>query len=221
MNTKTLRKLSNSIPGLLELNIDINNIYDRTDREIVILSASYLEVVLESALICHFSDVARSKQKESFQGNGFLSTFSSKIKLAYFMGIIDNSAYLDLEIIREIRNAFAHSIQPLSFDTNLVSKKCENLHLAGDKTHYFKKAMGDLIVAESSDDLWVSIKGERVNLKDYLILKDAKDNVACWVPLKGGAPTDSIYKKSFVGSVHTLWAYLFYKGASDIANRTN
>jgi hypothetical protein len=49
-------------------------------------------------------------------GDAPLATFSAKIRLAYALSIFGSSTRDDLDTIREIRNAFAHSTRPLASD---------------------------------------------------------------------------------------------------------
>ena len=48
--------------------------------------------------------------------NGPLNTFYFKIAMGYALGIYDNRMRSDLDIVRQIRNAFAHSKKLIQFD---------------------------------------------------------------------------------------------------------
>jgi DNA-binding MltR family transcriptional regulator len=69
---------------------------------------------------------------ELFDGTAPLSTFSAKIKIAYAMGIIGKLTRHDLEKLREIRNAFAHSIRHLSFDLPEIANIVESFNALKD-----------------------------------------------------------------------------------------
>jgi DNA-binding MltR family transcriptional regulator len=56
-----------------------------------------------------------------------LSSLSSRIDLAYCVGLIGPAARTDLNTIRDIRNDFAHLIDGLSFDDQSVVGRCNNL----------------------------------------------------------------------------------------------
>ncbi len=62
--------------------------------------------------------------------DGPLGSFASKMRLAYLVGAIEPTAYGDLEIIREIRNLFAHRRQPMRFTDRGISDRCKRLHAA-------------------------------------------------------------------------------------------
>ena len=46
-----------------------------------------------------------------FEGVGPLSTFSAKAKLAFALKLVDSDQFHNLEIVRKIRNTFAHSFE--------------------------------------------------------------------------------------------------------------
>jgi DNA-binding MltR family transcriptional regulator len=56
-----------------------------------------------------------------FEGEAPLSTFSSKIKLVYFFGLIPQELYRDLNLVRKIRNKFAHELDRLSFQDQSIA----------------------------------------------------------------------------------------------------
>ena len=62
-----------------------------------------------------------------FTNNGALQDFSARIKIAYAFNVIGPGAYADLNLLREIRNAFAHSAQSLSFNSPDVAEICSRL----------------------------------------------------------------------------------------------
>jgi hypothetical protein len=66
------------------------------------------------------------KQKPIFFGQtAILGSFSSKIRLCYVLSLISKEQRDHLNTMREIRNHFAHTIGPASFDDSLVASACE------------------------------------------------------------------------------------------------
>jgi len=55
--------------------------------------------------------------------NGPLNSFSSKIIVGYALGIYDEGMRNDLNIVRNIRNVFAHSKRLIQFDHPLIVKE--------------------------------------------------------------------------------------------------
>jgi hypothetical protein len=64
-----------------------------------------------------------------FDVKGPLGTFSDKIIMAYGMGIFGKKTRHDLDLIRHLRNGFAHCRLPLRFRTPEVKGVCDNLIL--------------------------------------------------------------------------------------------
>lgn len=98
-----------------------------TDRAAAILSASYLETLLEQFLRVHL--IQSRVVDEMFQGNGPLASFSARIALCYALGLISEEIYRDLTLIRRIRNHFAHNIEKASFQDPVVQSRCSELAL--------------------------------------------------------------------------------------------
>ncbi|MBZ0199910.1 MAG: hypothetical protein K8H86_08580, partial [Ignavibacteriaceae bacterium] len=61
-------------------------------------------------------------RKKLFSENGAFSTFSSKVNIAYCSGWIDSDVFHDIEILRKIRNVFAHSFETLSLNSPDIKK---------------------------------------------------------------------------------------------------
>lgn len=82
-----------------------------SDRSSVIVSAAYVDELLEYLIKCFLTFTPNEKEdNELFLGYGPLSSFSSKILLSYRLGLISDYEYKALQVIRKIRNAFAHDI---------------------------------------------------------------------------------------------------------------
>ena len=78
-----------------------------SDRGLILVSASYINDVLESLLRAKFS-LNHKKPKSTidplFTTFGPLSTFSAKIKISYAIDLIEEWIYKDLEILRKLSN---------------------------------------------------------------------------------------------------------------------
>ena len=60
-----------------------------------------------------------------------LSSFSSRILTAYELGLIQENEYKQLQIIRKIRNEYAHNWSDIPFETGRVSDLAKNLPYFG------------------------------------------------------------------------------------------
>ena len=62
-----------------------------------------------------------------FGRNALLSPFSARIRIGRAIGVYDSSFRAILDTIRRVRNVFAHSIRPITFDHTLVTQACNQL----------------------------------------------------------------------------------------------
>lgn len=99
---------------------------NESDRGCALFAAAYLDSALEGLFR---ATVLQSKKvdEELFEGTSPLATFSGRIKLAYYLGLISAEFRADLDTIRKIRNDFAHDATILGFETQSIADRCKNL----------------------------------------------------------------------------------------------
>ena len=56
-----------------------------------------------------------------------LGTFSARSRVAYSFGILSKDEYDDIDLIRDIRNKFAHQMTGVSFDLNEITESLRKL----------------------------------------------------------------------------------------------
>lgn len=89
-----------------------------SDRSLVVIAGSLVEDTLGDLLKSKMRPPANSKERGSLWGaQGLLGTFSAKTRLAFALRMIDEKERDQLDILREMRNACAHSQMPIDFDT--------------------------------------------------------------------------------------------------------
>jgi hypothetical protein len=85
----------------------------------------------------------KPNQREGlFESTGALATFSSKIRIGYALDIFGPETYQNLDYIRHVRNAFAHTKISVSFETAAIKNICELLIMprsVGQVPHIFLK----------------------------------------------------------------------------------
>lgn len=64
---------------------------------------------------------------EMLSGQGGLATFSSRINLAYSLGLISKLTMDDLNIIRKIRNDCGHNYEAISFEEQSIKQRVYSL----------------------------------------------------------------------------------------------
>jgi DNA-binding MltR family transcriptional regulator len=121
MNVNDLRR---------EANLLFEALQKESDRGDVLVSAAFFDTTLERLLRARFSssDAKRAKLIEPlFDAFGPLSTFSAKIRISYAIDLLNESMANDLDLVRRIRNAFAHSLEPKTFQDPDITSMVDNL----------------------------------------------------------------------------------------------
>lgn len=92
-----------------------------SDRAAAVLGAAFLDIHLERLLESFFVE-GHPKITSEVLDRGSAGTFAARIKMALCLGLLTEEEYADLELIREIRNAFAHDLQGVAFSNNEIEK---------------------------------------------------------------------------------------------------
>lgn len=91
------------------------------DRAIAIIVAAVLEQSLEKALLEKLIPLSEEDERDLFyQDNAPISSLDAKIRLAFALGIIGQRTKSDLIVYKHVRNCFAHSRLPLTFETDEI-----------------------------------------------------------------------------------------------------
>jgi hypothetical protein len=101
-----------------------------SDRAAVILTAALFDASLESILRNYLLPISNNND-ELFDGsNAPLSNFSAKIHIAYRLGLISLKFSRDLNLVRKIRNEFAHNVHNCSFGQASVVDRVSQLSIS-------------------------------------------------------------------------------------------
>ena len=106
-------------------------------------SSPIVAAILGQALIEPFlEDLLREKVRHAWSEleNGPLFSFESKIIAAYALELIDDTTRKNLDTIRQIRNAFAHSKRLIDFDDQAVLSaltKVRGVRITGNGRQFF------------------------------------------------------------------------------------
>jgi hypothetical protein len=121
-NFKTLTRGNISEADLAAIEREL---YGVSDRARAVLLASFVENALQTFVGWHIRPSFTSENfRLLFGANAPLSSFSAKILTAYAFNWYGPDTRHDLDLIRELRNGFAHSRSSFSFETNEVSAVC-------------------------------------------------------------------------------------------------
>ena len=122
------------------------------DIGLVMQATSLIDQLLRLILLSGFRSETISKTLISkiFEGTGPLSTFSGRIAVCTALGLTSSDVRHDLSIVRTVRNAFAHSYEPLSLSLyqSIKSLKVATPHEIHDTNPYrlkFKQSCAGMV----------------------------------------------------------------------------
>jgi DNA-binding MltR family transcriptional regulator len=98
-----------------------------THASVAIVGASIIAEDLRGALLSRMRPLNKSLERRLFEGYGPLSSWSSRIDMAFALGVVSGEIRDDLNRIRLIRNAFAHSKKILHFNDPEIAERCRKL----------------------------------------------------------------------------------------------
>lgn len=96
---------------------------EESDRAAAILAAAYFEDRLREKIMTRFV----KKADKLFGIYEPLGTFKAKIDIAHALGLYDLKTRKGLDLVRKIRNEFAHSSEPIQFDHEKIAGWCRKL----------------------------------------------------------------------------------------------
>lgn len=99
-----------------------------SDTEVVVTASNTIDHALRIGIITLFRDsLSATALAEIFEGDGPLSSFDSKIRICRGFKLISPDVKQDLDIIRTIRNRFAHTSVPRRFTDSDIEIRCKRL----------------------------------------------------------------------------------------------
>lgn len=98
-----------------------------SDRAVVVIAAAGLDILL--GLIISSATIEEVTLKKLTDSNAPFATFSNKILACYGLGLISREEFLEANLIRKIRNDFAHSLGASSLSTEPHASRCRDLKL--------------------------------------------------------------------------------------------
>src|SRR5438132_62714 len=115
-----------------ELDIALAEIDKGSDRVAAILGCALVENHLVGAMISHLHDASDSA-KLFDDVRGPFNTFYAQIVAAKALGLFDGDTADAMHAIRLVRNEFAHSLRPKSFEDQAIVAKCAILQTYDDE----------------------------------------------------------------------------------------
>lgn len=97
-----------------------------SDRGTILMATSFLDYELQK-LFEYYLIGNKKFLDEMLSGQGSLATFSSRIKLAYSLGLISKLTMDDLNITRKIRNECGHNYEAITFENQPLKQQVYSL----------------------------------------------------------------------------------------------
>jgi len=126
--------MENKISFHPEIEALYNEIYytmlNESGRGAILIATSFTDDFLTKLIECILpGEISKTNKEKLFKYPGTISSYSSKIELAYAFRIIDKEIYDSLNILRRIRNDAAHSSE--EFNLNNISEKMKAIYNMG------------------------------------------------------------------------------------------
>lgn len=135
-----------------------------SDRAIAVIQGTNLDSTLEHCLRSRMRSDDQKHMDALFVGEAPLAAFSSKIRIGYALSLFGPLTRDDLDLFREIRNACAHSMKPISFDIPQLLNVLRRLHIYQRQDTKFKERGMELSTRERFAHAVVEIDVALMNL---------------------------------------------------------
>jgi hypothetical protein len=154
---REFKRFTRGDPTVADLEALERELYGANDRASAVMLGAFAETALERLLRTKLRpDLNSDERRPLFDSQGPLGNFSSKIAMAYAMGTIGPITRDDLDLVRLLRNGFAHTRKNLTFDMPVVTAVCARLKtpdLPGAFIPYGALRFTDKLEGESVSDL--------------------------------------------------------------------
>lgn len=118
----------------------IGEFKNETDRSAVIVGTAKLDLLMYQ-LLSSFLLPSTSKNDELLDGDSPLGTFSARITISHRLGLIDDALCRTLNIVRRIRNSFAHELRGATLDSGAHRDRIRELAAPLKDNGVFKSFM--------------------------------------------------------------------------------
>jgi DNA-binding MltR family transcriptional regulator len=96
------------------------------------VAAAFMDDFLMKLILLRLEMLSETEVEGLFAPERPLGSLSSKIKLGRALGLFGPRTAHDLNLVREIRNAFAHGLRKMSFETPEIRQLVGSLYVIND-----------------------------------------------------------------------------------------
>lgn len=165
-----------------------------SDIEILFIGVGIIEKSLDYLIRTHLRSKDAKSIDRAYGMAGPLGTFSSRILTARLFGVISDHVAHDIDLIRIVRNKFAHEFALREFSDDRVSGKISNLKIVSSVD--MKKELPEAAIEEDG-----YVQGRKTSF----VIMDSNRNVATYTTefTESSSPRDL-----FINSVKALYSIL-------------
>lgn len=130
--------------GRFDTNKALRELHSESDRAVALVGGAVVEQCLHDALLVHLHKDKRLTDR-LFHPSSALGSFAIKIDLGYLVGLYGDGARSELNLIRKIRNEFAHNLEVQTFAAEPVSSWVNGLKFG-------ERYVGDIMLSPFNVD---------------------------------------------------------------------
>ena len=151
---------------LADFSAFLDEFQQETDRGAALVGAALIDLKLADTLRSFMVSPAAARSLLD-GGTAALGTFSARIKATFALGLIDDNERRECDIIRRVRNEFAHRPHGVGFDDPAIATFCERLQsdLPGSRDQHKGRFRFIFINAVILTVLRLTYRAERVALE--------------------------------------------------------
>lgn len=163
-----------------------------TDRGLPLVGTALIDEKLKETLEAFFIE-GKSSNKLINEGNAPLGTFSSRLEACNALGLIDQYEYSEINLLRKVRNEFAHAKHGISFQSDRIKGFCSTLtsslpegenYPLSDPRFRFMNAVVCIVLRLYYRPDWV--------MKEKRQVKDWGKNDGKWIPIDEQKPPEGV-----------------------------
>jgi hypothetical protein len=105
----------------------VDELVNENDRARAIVGGSLVDGILDYAIVARIKNLEPGEESKLFKPGGPFHSCDQKIQAGFAIGLFGPLTRADMECINEVRNIFAHNMNPMDFDHEDVVQRCKGL----------------------------------------------------------------------------------------------
>jgi hypothetical protein len=123
-----LKKVLMQSPTSEDIKTLVGEVKTENPRAAAVVAGAVIDDILRQVIVSRMVVLTDDENQKLFGSYGPLGSFGSRIGIGYAMGIYGPKTRQDLLTLKKIRNAFAHAILVIGFETPAVAQLCSKFN---------------------------------------------------------------------------------------------